>query len=74
MTADAVRAAVARIPPGELWADLAADVPAASDLTGISRTELWALMKAGALPWKPVNGRGKRVVPRRALRAILEAM
>lgn len=74
MTADAVRAAVATIPPADLWADLAADVREASDLTGISRTTLWSLMKQGALPWKPVNGTGKRVVPRRALRAILEAM
>ncbi len=55
--------------PNEVWADGGVRVVDAAKFTGLSRTELYALMNRGELPWsKP--GR-HRLVPRRWLKQYL---
>lgn len=56
-------------PPADVRAELAADgmlsVAAAVEFSGLSRSDLYRLMAAGALPYAERNGR--RLVPRKAL-------
>lgn len=55
----------------DLFADGAVTVEGATKEFGITRTTLYALMKSGELPYS--MPRGRRLIPRAALRALLAA-
>lgn len=66
--------AKATAPAAGVWAMGARTVRQAEAETGLSRQELWELMREGVVPWFSHGGNGRRLMAWGALVAYLERL